>query len=124
MILCSEDLKPKNLARLGKNSYNNRFGRLRWEYIFNTIMTKPEPYWGRVIHPEQNRVYSVRESARAQGFPDNFKFEGNLTERYKQIGNAVPPPLARSIGWEIRRSMGDKKVDEKINEYKSKFIDL
>ena len=85
-----DHLKPRNLARHGDKRYDNRFGRLHWKGTFNTILTRPYPYWSRVIHPEQDRVISVRECARAQGFPDSVQFYGRLTEKYKQIGNAVP----------------------------------
>ena len=95
------NLKPKNLLRHGDNRYPNRFGRLHWEGIFNTILTHPFPYWSRIFHPEQNRIISARECARAQGIDDNVLFFGKSTNIYKQIGNAVPPPLAKAIGNEI-----------------------
>lgn len=94
-------LKPKNLLRHGDKRYDNRFGRLHWGGTFNTILTKVEPYWGRVFHPEQDRVISVRECARAQGFPDSVVFFGGTASQYAQVGNAVPPPLARAIAEEI-----------------------
>jgi DNA (cytosine-5)-methyltransferase 1 len=46
----------------------------------------------------------VREAARMQGFPDHFRFQGAITMMYKQIGNAVPPPLGRAIAIEVLRS--------------------
>lgn len=96
-----DELKPKNLLRHGDNRYDNRFGRLHDSGIFNTIVHKPEPYWGRVFHPHQDRVISVRESARAQSFPDTFKFCGPFGARYSQVGNAVPPRLAKALGMEL-----------------------
>ena len=90
-------LKPANLLRHGDDRYPNRFGRLHWTGTFNTILHRAEPYWSCVFHPSQNRVLSVRECARAQSFPDNFKFSGSLRQRYSQVGNAVPPLLAEAV---------------------------
>ncbi|XP_033615481.1 DNA (cytosine-5)-methyltransferase 1-like [Fukomys damarensis] len=60
---------------------------------------------GRVLHPEQHRVVSVRECARSQGFPDTYRLFGNILDRHRQVGNAVPPPLAKAIGLEIKLCM-------------------
>uniref|UniRef100_A0A1X7UGK9 DNA (cytosine-5-)-methyltransferase n=1 Tax=Amphimedon queenslandica TaxID=400682 RepID=A0A1X7UGK9_AMPQE len=57
---------------------------------------------GFVLHPEQHQVVSVRECARSQGFPDTFHFFGTILDKHRQVGNAVPPPLAKAIGLEIR----------------------
>jgi DNA (cytosine-5)-methyltransferase 1 len=104
-----EELKPKNLLRHGDKRYPNRFGRLSPTGIFNTIMTEPQPYWGSVFHPFQDRAVSVRECARAQGFKDEVHFLGPMSECYRQIGNAVPPPLAAAIGHELLAALNGKK---------------
>lgn len=83
---------------LNKKGGTDLFGRLWWDRPAFTIRTeffKPEK--GRYLHPEQNRPLTHREAARLQGFPDSFKFCGSKIEIARQIGNAVPPPLANAI---------------------------
>ena len=77
---------------------------------FKTTITDPEPLGkqGQVLHPEQNRILSVRELARSQGFPDSYKFSGTIGDRHREIGNAVPPPMGRALGLEIRKAMLSK----------------
>lgn len=79
------------------------FGRLWWDRPSVTIRTeffKPEK--GRYLHPEKHRPITHREAARLMGFPDDFRFIGSKTEIARQIGNAVPPPLAGAIAQGIR----------------------
>lgn len=53
------------------------------------------------IHPTENRPLTIRESARIQTFPDFFEFEGTQSQRIQQIGNAIPPILAKAFGLHI-----------------------
>lgn len=62
------------------------------------------------MHPAQNRVVSVRECARSQGFPDSFRFYGTILDKHRQVGNAVPPPLGAAIGHEIRKCIRDTTI--------------
>lgn len=54
------------------------------------------------IHPSQPRTISVREAARLQSFPDDYRFAGHMGDRFRQIGNAVPPLMAWGIAEYIR----------------------
>ncbi len=54
------------------------------------------------IHPTEIRTLSVREAARIQSYPDSFVFTGNMREQYIQVGNSVPPLLARSLAKQVR----------------------
>lgn len=82
------------------------FGRLWWERPAFTIRTefyKPEK--GRYLHPEQHRPITHREAARFQTFPDEFRFTGSKIEIAKQIGNAVPPLLAKAVADQVYRML-------------------
>lgn len=79
-------------------------GRLWWDRPALTIRTeffKPEK--GRYLHPEAHRPITHREAARLQSFPDDFEFVGTKTEVARQIGNAVPPLLAKAIAEHVYR---------------------
>lgn len=58
------------------------------------------------IHPIQDRPLTIRESARIQTFPDDFKFSGNSSQKIQQIGNAIPPYLARIFAEHIKEEFG------------------
>lgn len=82
-------------------------GRLRWDKPSVTIRTeffKPEK--GRYLHPEANRAITHYEAALLQGFPRDYKWVGSKTAIARQIGNAVPIPLAEAIGQQLLRAAG------------------
>ena len=56
-----------------------------------------------LIHPTRDRGLSIREAARIQSVPDDFVFEGSIGFQQQQVGNLVPPRLARAVFWEICR---------------------
>lgn len=82
------------------------YGRLRFDGQAPTITGGFDSFTrGRYGHPLQNRPLTPREAARLQGFPDWFRFCGTRADVRYQIGNAVPPPLAETIGWSILRTL-------------------
>ena len=101
-----DHLKPENLKTFSSSSYDNRIGRLTWDGRFNTIMGKVESYWGRVIHPIDNRLISLRECARAQVFHDKFTFDEKFTDSIKMIGNAIPITLSMAISSTLSKCFG------------------
>ena len=100
-----EEITDNRLANIrdggGRTTY---YGRLTWDkpsYTINTFFNRVPN--GCNLHPEQMRVISTREAARFQSFPDDFVFIAKTKSGiYKQIGNAVPPLLARMISTLIK----------------------
>ncbi len=93
---------PKHLwpnCHLNLNGYTDVYGRLSWDKPAPTLTTRCISYTnGRYGHPCEDRALSVREAARLQTFPNEFKFVGGLTSQAQQIGNAVPVLLAEYFG--------------------------
>ena len=77
------------------------YRRLAYNQPSPTLTTAPMQKATIMCHPKQTRPLSIREYARIQQFPDDWIFTGNLASQYKQIGNAVPLPLAEQIGKSI-----------------------
>jgi len=100
------DLLPSGLKRARRSDHTKRYGRLHPDGLCSTILTKCDPHWGSFFHPIQDRVLSVREAARIQSFHDTYIFHGSTTQQYAQIGNAVPPFLAKAIGETILQMIG------------------
>jgi DNA (cytosine-5)-methyltransferase 1 len=112
-------LIPWSLNHTGArhNNWAGLYGRVSWDGFFSTTVTNPEPIskQGRVLHPQQHRVVSVRECARSQGFPDSYKFYGTIMDKHRQIGNAVPPTMGLAIGLEVRKAVARNKVEDIVD---------
>ncbi|KAG6493708.1 hypothetical protein ZIOFF_048702 [Zingiber officinale] len=107
------DLIPWCLPNTAKrhNQWKGLFGRLDWDGNFPTSITDPQPMGkvGMCFHPDQDRILTVRECARSQGFPDSYQFSGNVQNKHRQIGNAVPPPLAYALGRKLKEAVERKQ---------------
>ena len=96
---------PKHLRRYRSDIFSDKYLRLSFEDLSRTITAHiaKDGYW--YIHPRENRTLSIREAARIQTFPDRFRFAGHPSNRYQQIGNAVPPLLASAIASSVKRAL-------------------
>ncbi|KAI0064526.1 S-adenosyl-L-methionine-dependent methyltransferase [Artomyces pyxidatus] len=107
----------------GQKVISGLYQRVAAKGHFRTAMTmvRPNSHGSAVLHPTQKRVLTVRECARAQGFPDHWQFlsvnknpREVLNDQLRQIGNAVPIPLARALGGALGDAllgMWEREVD-------------
>jgi DNA (cytosine-5)-methyltransferase 1 len=107
-----------------ETTYASLYKRLDADHVFATALTTvaPNNKGGTVLHPSQKRILTVRECARAQGFPDHYEFlSANdapakiVADQLRQIGNAVPVPLAYALGKSLGQTLF-KMWDEKDRE--------
>ena len=92
-------------ARVFDNSYVVQW----WDLPSKTILAHIHKDGFQFIHPDanQSRTFTVREAARIQSFPDDFIFAGSRGEKFKQIGNAVPPLFAEALAKSIKNNLDD-----------------
>ena len=94
------------MKRYHSPNFYRRFGR---NEINGTITAAATPENCGILHPIEDRRYSVREIARIQSFPDSYEFIGSsVSSKYKIIGNAVPPKLGEVIGKSIIEQLKEK----------------
>lgn len=104
------ELLPAGMKKARKSDHTKRYGRLEWDSLACTMLTKCDPHWGAVYHPEQPRTFSVRETARIQSFPDSYRFLSTRGSQFEQVGNAVPVLLAKAIAEAIRSHLEPSPV--------------
>lgn len=95
----------------GETESHSRFFKLAWDGQSNTLRAGTDSARGgftspRPIHPVFPRVITVREAARIHSYPDWFRFNKTKWHGFREIGNSVPPLLARAVGAEIVKAMG------------------
>lgn len=99
-----EKVRP-DLVHHDPNHFINRYTVQRYDLPGRTIVAHLHKDGNLFIHPDfkQERTFTVREAARVQSFPDDFRFMGARSHQYKQVGNAVPPLMAQAIAKAIKK---------------------
>ncbi len=88
-----------------KRTQNTIYLRLNYNEPSGTVLNVRKSMW---IHPTLDRAISIREAARLQTFPDSFVFCGPKDKQYQQVGNAVPPIMAKAIAKQLAATLGKK----------------
>jgi DNA (cytosine-5)-methyltransferase 1 len=96
---------PQRFKRYRDDIFKDKYKKLIWDRPACTVTAHFAKDVYTHIHPDQARTVSVREAARLQSFPDSFLFAGHMGERFRQIGNAVPPLMGWGIAEYIRGSL-------------------
>ncbi len=100
---CKDDL-PEEIRP--KSGYGNTYAKLWWNRPSTTITRNFAcPSSSRCIHPRDSRAMSIREGARLQSFPDDYRFYGSDGMKRLEIGNAVPPLLSMAIAKKVKKML-------------------
>jgi DNA (cytosine-5)-methyltransferase 1 len=98
-------LAPTSWQKISREA-TDVWGRMLWDEPCNTLRTALlNASKGRYIHPEQNRVITLREAARLHSVPDRWQFVGTPYQVARQIGNGVPPLLGRVVARAVREAL-------------------
>jgi len=101
-----EEIRPKS-------GYGNTYAKLWWDKPSTTITRNFAcPSSSRCIHPRDSRAMSIREGARLQSFPDDYKFYGSDSMKRLEIGNAVPPLLSVAIAEKMLEALEEKEAEK------------
>lgn len=106
VLECHKKAKP--------SAFSDTYGRMKWDDVAPTLTTGcTDITRGRFAHPEQHRAITLREAARLQSFPDEYRFSGNMAQVSAQIGNAVPPRMMQAIAASLRKALATATAAEK-----------
>ncbi|MCQ2416622.1 MAG: DNA cytosine methyltransferase [Oscillospiraceae bacterium] len=94
----SEEMKSNTYTDPARTQ-NTIYLRLNYQEPCGTVVNVRKSMW---IHPRLDRAISIREAARLQTFPDSFRFYGSKDQQYQQVGNAVPPIMAKAIAKQVK----------------------
>lgn len=102
------DLQKESMGKSWylKGGRSATWRRLSWDYPSPTVVTMPNHASTSMCHPDELRALTVGECAAIQEFPRQWRFAGKTSDKYKQIGNAVPPKLGEVAGQCVQELLG------------------
>uniref|UniRef100_A0ACD5XSJ3 Uncharacterized protein n=1 Tax=Avena sativa TaxID=4498 RepID=A0ACD5XSJ3_AVESA len=125
LLSSGKPLVPNYVMTFIKGKSPKPFGRLWWDETVPTVVTRAEPHNQIILHPTQDRVLTVRENARLQGFPDYYRLLGSIKQKYIQVGNAVAVPVARALGYSLGQAyQGEFAGDLALFKLPGNFIPM